>query len=327
MQMNSLPIIFLLASGSTIPFNLLRNCSVASTHVTGKCNSLSKGCEGSLLLDNSSSIWTEKDAGLNVASVRGFLVVDNIKTAAENACPGVVSCADILAIAAEASVSLAGGRSWNVLLGRRDSRTANFVGANRFLPSAFEGLTNITVKFAALNLSVTDLVALSGADTFGRAQCFTFINRLYNFNGTGNPDPTLNSSYLPTLRQICPQNGNGSVVTNLDLTTPDMFDSNYFTNLLSNQGLLQSDQELFSTNGSPTVPIVSNFNSNQSAFFASFAQSMVNMGNISPLTGSNGEIRSDCKRVNGYYISMLSFNQSKSVVLEEYFICSKDYPS
>ncbi|KAF9597384.1 hypothetical protein IFM89_017730 [Coptis chinensis] len=257
------------------------------------------GCDGSLLLDNSSSIRTEKDAGPNIASVRGFDVVDNIKTAAENACRGVVSCADILAIAAEASVFLAGGRSWNVLLGRRDSRTANFAGANTFLPSATEGLTNITAKFAALNLSVTDLVALSGAHTFGRAQCFTFINRLYNFRGTGNPDPTLNSSYLATLRQICPQNGNGSIVTNLDLTTPDTFDSNYFTNLQSNQGLLQSDQELFSTNGSLTVPIVSNFSSNQSAFFASFAQSMINMGNISPLTGTNGEIRSDCKRVNG----------------------------
>ncbi|KAF9597380.1 hypothetical protein IFM89_017726 [Coptis chinensis] len=257
------------------------------------------GCDGSLLLDNSSTIRTEKDAGPNLASVRGFDVVDNIKTAAENACRGVVSCADILAIAAEASVSLAGGPSWNVLLGRRDSRTANFAGASRFLPSASEGLTNITAKFAALNLSVTDLVALSGAHTFGRAQCFTFINRLYNFSGTGNPDRTLNSSYLATLRRICPQNGNGSIVTNLDLTTPDRFDNNYFSNLRRRQGLLQSDQELFSTNGAPTVAIVNNFRRHQSRFFASFVQSMINMGNISPLTGSRGEIRSDCKRVNG----------------------------
>ena len=40
--MNSLPIIFLFCSGSSTPFNLLRNCSDASTHVTGKCKSLSK---------------------------------------------------------------------------------------------------------------------------------------------------------------------------------------------------------------------------------------------------------------------------------------------
>ncbi|KAF9597381.1 hypothetical protein IFM89_017727 [Coptis chinensis] len=256
------------------------------------------GCDGSLLLDNSSSIRTEKDADPNVASVRGFDVVDNIKTAAENACRGVVSCADILAIASEASVSLAGGPSWNVLLGRRDSRTANFAAASRFLPRASEGLTNITAKFAVFNLSVTDLVALSGAHTFGRAQCFTFRERLYNFNGTGNPDRSLDSSYRTTLRRICPQNGDGTIVTNLDLSTPDRFDRNYFTNLQENRGLLQSDQELFSTNGSPTVPIVNDF-TNQRRFFASFAQSMIKMGNISPLTGRRGEIRSDCKRVNG----------------------------
>lgn len=218
-----------------------------------------------------------------------------------------------------------GGPSWSVLLGRRDSLTANQGGANTSIPSPFEGLTNITSKFSAVGLDTTDLVALSGnnyililsipipksslvsvdtnqfftgAHTFGRAQCRTFSNRLYNFSG-GNPDPTLSSSYLTTLRQTCPQNGSGTALANLDLTTPDNFDNSYFTNLQNNQGLLQSDQELFSTSGAATVSIVNNFSSNQTAFFQSFAQSMINMGNISPLTGSNGEIRSDCKKVNG----------------------------
>ncbi|KAF9610002.1 hypothetical protein IFM89_019642 [Coptis chinensis] len=257
------------------------------------------GCDGSLLLDNSNSIQSEKNAGPNVNSTRGFNVVDTIKTTLENACPGVVSCADILAIAAEASVSLAGGPSWNVLLGRRDSTTANQAGANTLIPSPFEGLTNITAKFSAVGLNTNDLVALSGAHTFGRAQCRTFSNRLFNFSGTGNPDQTLASSYLATLRQTCPQNGSGSTLANLDLTTPNNFDNNYFSNLQNNQGLLQSDQELFSTTGAATIVIVNNFVNNQTAFFQSFAQSMINMGNISPLTGSSGEIRSDCKKVNG----------------------------
>lgn len=222
-----------------------------------------------------------------------------------------------------------GGPSWSVLLGRRDSLTANQGGANTSIPSPFEGLTNITSKFSAVGLDTNDLVALSGnnyssehpksslvsadtavkfttfnqiftgAHTFGRAQCRSFSNRLYNFSGTGNPDPTLSSSYLTTLQQTCPQNGSGTALANLDLTTPDNFDNSYFTNLQNNQGLLQSDQELFSTSGAATVSIVNNFSSNQTAFFESFAQSMINMGNISPLTGSNGEIRSDCKKVNG----------------------------
>lgn len=143
------------------------------------------------------------------------------------------------------------------------------------------------------------LTNLTGAHTFGRAQCRLFVGRLYNFNNTGNPDPTISPSYLATLQQTCPQNGNGTVLANLDPSTPDSFDNNYFTNLQNNQGLLQSDQELFSTTGSATVSIVNSFSSNQTAFFQSFAQSMINMGNISPLTGSSGEIRSDCKKVNG----------------------------
>ncbi|XP_021282206.1 peroxidase A2-like [Herrania umbratica] len=257
------------------------------------------GCDASILLDNSANIQSEKDAAPNTNSTRGFNVVDNIKTALENSCPGIVSCADILALAAEASVSLQGGPSWSVLLGRRDSLTANQAGANSSIPSPFEGLSNITSKFSAVGLNTNDLVALSGAHTFGRAQCRLFSNRLYNFSGTGNPDPTLNSSYLTTLRQICPQSGSGFNVANLDPTTPDTFDSNYFTNLQNNQGLLQSDQELFSTAGAPTISIVNTFSGNQTAFFQSFAQSMINMGNISPLTGSSGEIRSDCKKVNG----------------------------
>ncbi|KAA3455275.1 peroxidase 10 [Gossypium australe] len=257
------------------------------------------GCDGSILLDNSANIQSEKDAAPNTNSTRGFNVVDNIKTALENSCPGIVSCADILALAAEASVSLQGGPSWTVLLGRRDSLTANQAGANSSIPAPFESLTNITAKFTAVGLNTNDLVALSGAHTFGRAQCRLFSSRLYNFSGTGNPDPTLNSSYLTTLQQICPQSGSGFNVANLDPTTPDTFDNNYFTNLQNNRGLLQSDQELFSTSGAPTISIVNTFSSNQTAFFQSFAQSMINMGNISPLTGSNGEIRSDCKKVNG----------------------------
>ncbi|CAE6088705.1 unnamed protein product [Arabidopsis arenosa] len=256
------------------------------------------GCDGSLLLDDTGSTQSEKNAPANANSTRGFNVVDNIKTALENACPGIVSCSDVLALASEASVSLAGGPSWAVLLGRRDGLTANLSGANS-LPSPFEGLNNITSKFVAVGLNTTDVVALSGAHTFGRGQCVTFNNRLFNFNGTGNPDPTLNSTLLSSLQQLCPQNGSASGITNLDLSTPDAFDKNYFTNLQSNNGLLQSDQELFSNSGSATVPIVNSFASNQTLFFEAFVQSMIKMGNISPLTGNSGEIRQDCKVVNG----------------------------
>lgn len=65
-----------------------------------------QGCDASILLDNNGTLLSEKDAAPNSRSARGFDVVDNIKSAVENSCPGLVSCADILALASESSVSL-----------------------------------------------------------------------------------------------------------------------------------------------------------------------------------------------------------------------------
>jgi len=143
---------------------------------------------------------------------------------------------------------------------------------------------------------------LTGAHTFGRSRCQFFTNRLYNLSDCSTnppPDDTLNSTYLATLRDLCPCNGNGSVLADLDPTTPDGFDSNYFSNLLVGQGLLRSDQLLFSTPGADTVDIVNNFSANQTAFFESFVVSMTRMGNLSLLTGTQGEIRLNCRVVNG----------------------------
>ncbi|EXB93489.1 Peroxidase 15 [Morus notabilis] len=282
------------------------------------------GCDGSILLDNADKIESEKEALPNNNSVRGFDVIDEIKTEVERACPATVSCADILAMAAAESVCLSGGPSWRVRVGRRDSRIANRSGANTAIPVGFDTLDVLKSKFSAVGLDPTiDLVSLSGnheilidrdifssftkkkmrnllsgAHTFGRVQCGIIEHRLYNFSNTGAPDPTLNPTFLARLRRLCPRNGNGTTLANQDPITPDGFDNTYYSILRANKGLLTSDQALFSTPGADTIHIVNRFSASQFTFFKSFAKSMIKMGNISPLTGTYGEIRFNCRRVN-----------------------------
>lgn len=140
---------------------------------------------------------------------------------------------------------------------------------------------------------------IEGAHTFGRAQCKTFSSRLYNYSGTLSPDPSLDPSYLAILEENCPRGGVGTTLDNLDPTTPDAFDNNYYYNLQNGQGLLQTDQELYSDTSSPLASIIDRYASDDgSLFFENFAVSMINMGSISPLTGSDGEVRFNCRKIN-----------------------------
>ena len=50
-------------------------------------------------------------------------------------------------------------------VGRRDSTTASFSGANNNIPPPTSGLANLTALFAAQGLSQKDMVALSGTYT------------------------------------------------------------------------------------------------------------------------------------------------------------------
>ncbi|XP_076922930.1 peroxidase 59-like [Bidens hawaiensis] len=256
------------------------------------------GCDASILLDGADG---EKFAVPNNNSARGYEVIDSIKSAVESSCSGVVSCADILAIAARDSVVLSGGTGWQVLLGRRDGLVANQSGANLMLPAPFESVGNITLKFEAVGLNLTDVVSLSGAHTIGRASCATFGNRLFNFSGTNAPDSTLlDPNMLTGLQNLCPVNGDGSRITPLDWNSTDLFDNNYFQNLVKGRGVLESDQVLYSSEQAKTTTrsIVELYSKNPKIFFEDFKNSMIKMGNIQPLMGSVGEIRKNCGVVN-----------------------------
>lgn len=67
---------------------------------------VTQGCDGSVLLDDTSNFTGEKNAGPNRNSIRGFEFIDAIKSQIEYHCPSTVSCADLLALLAREAVNL-----------------------------------------------------------------------------------------------------------------------------------------------------------------------------------------------------------------------------
>ncbi|KAL6007128.1 Peroxidase 72 [Asimina triloba] len=256
-----------------------------------------KGCDASILLDSTGDIISEKRSGPNRNSARGFDVIDKIKSELEKACPNTVSCADILALAARDSTVLAGGPSWEVPLGRRDSRGASLQGSNNNIPAPNNTLPTIITKFKLKGLDTVDLVALSGSHTIGLARCTSFRQRLYNQKSNGQPDYTLDQTFATQIRSRCPSSGGDSNLFPLDLASPTKFDNYYFMNIVESKGLLSSDQMLF-TKSTETMELVKLYAENNQLFIEQFAKSMLKMGNISPLTGPKGEIRKNCRRTN-----------------------------
>ena len=145
-----------------------------------------------------------------------------------------------------------------------------------------------------LKISIYDImcvVSLAGAHTFGKARCTSFRDRIYN-------QTNIDRTFALARQRRCPRtNGTGdNNLANLDFRTPNHFDNNYFKNLLIKRGLLNSDQVLF--NGGSTDSLVRTYSQNNKAFDSDFVKAMIRMGDIKPLTGSQGEIRKNCRRVN-----------------------------
>ncbi|KAJ6350832.1 hypothetical protein OIU78_006868 [Salix suchowensis] len=194
-----------------------------------------------------------------------------------------------------------GGPYWDVPVGRKDSKTASLELAESNIPTADESLLSIINKFLYQGLSVTDLVALSGAHTIGSARCASFRARIYrDFETTSDRSPA-SETHLNSLKSTCPASGGGdNNISAMDYVTPNVFDNSFYHLLLKGDGLLNSDQELYSSMlGLETKNLVVKYAHDQVAFFQQFSYSMVKMGNITnPDSFVNGEIRTDCRFVN-----------------------------
>ncbi|CAN1183017.1 Peroxidase 17 [Linum perenne] len=245
------------------------------------------GCDASMLLDDTETMLGEKLSLSNIDSLRSYEVVDQIKSELEKSCPGVVSCADIIIMASRDAVALTGGPYWEVKLGRLDSLTASQADADAIMPSPRANATMLIDLFAKFNLSVKDMVALSGSHSIGQF-------RLYNQSGSGKPDPAIEPWYRQKLMELCPQGGDESVTVGLD-STPLVFDNAYFQDLVGGRGFLNSDQTLFTH--PVTRKYVEEFSRDQDAFFDAFAEGMIKMGDLQ--SGLPGEVRTNCRVVNG----------------------------
>ncbi|CAN4105850.1 unnamed protein product [Withania somnifera] len=254
-----------------------------------------RGCDASVLLDGLNS---EQENIANKNSLRGFEVIDEAKKQLEAACPGTVSCADILAFAARDSSNKVGNINYDVRAGRRDGRVSIKDEADN-LPSPFVGVKELIKTFAKKGMSVDEMVTLSGAHSIGIAHCAVFASRLYPENK--QQKLPIDPEYKRMLKSICPPealtNGTGIAnPANLDVLTPKRLDNRYYMTLKSKKGLLVSDQTLMSD---PKTAKLVNFNARYGRVWAKkFADAMVHVGTLDVLTGRKGEIRKNCHYVN-----------------------------
>ncbi|KAL4572990.1 hypothetical protein LXL04_019782 [Taraxacum kok-saghyz] len=254
-----------------------------------------RGCDGSVLLNSTKNNVAEKD-GIPNLSIRGFQVIDAAKTAVEAACPGVVSCSDILALVARDAIHQIKGPYWPVPLGRRDGRVSIASETLTQLPAPFANITQLKANFASKGLSVKDLAVLSGGHTVGISHCSTITTRIYNFTGKGDTDPSIDPNYVPKLKSRCVPNDKTTLLS-MDPGSTKSFDSDYYSVVLKRRGLFQSDAELL--NDKITRAYVKlQAQSHGRTFFQDFQKSMVKMGKIGVLTGKAGEIRRHCAVIN-----------------------------
>ncbi|KAG5606877.1 hypothetical protein H5410_028369 [Solanum commersonii] len=227
-----------------------------------------RGCDASVLLNFTSSTGNQTEKfGIPNLTLRGFSFIDNVKKIIEDECPGVVSCADIVALVARDSVVVTGGPSWKTLTD---------------IPAPTSNFSTLQNDFARKGLDLKDLVLLSGAHTIGISHCSSFSTRLYNFTGTfGTQDPSLDSEYAANLKA----NKCKSINDNTTIL------------LLKRRGLFQSDAAL--TTSTTTKSYIDKLvEGSLKEFYVEFAQSMEKMGRIEVKTGSDGEIRKHCAVVN-----------------------------
>lgn len=243
-----------------------------------------QGCDGSVLIAGA-EVKNSKHQGL-----RGLDVVDAAKALLEEQCPGVVSCADVLALAARDAIGMTNGPSFDVPTGRRDGLASNVRDAD-VLPDASDNIQTLRSKFATAGLDDRDLVLLTAAHTIGTTACFFVKDRLYGASGS---DPGIPAGYLAELKARCAP-GDFNTRVPLDRGSEARFDGSILRNIQAGLVPIASDAALVADNA--TAALVGAYIGSP-RFRRDFVGAMVKMGTIGVITGGNGEIRDVCSAFN-----------------------------
>ncbi|XP_073014880.1 peroxidase 47-like [Primulina eburnea] len=250
-----------------------------------------QGCDASVLIDSTKDNVAEKDSPANL-SLRGYNIIDDAKEQLENQCPGVVSCADILAMAARDAVFFAGGPVYDIPKGRKDGSRSKIMDTINLPPPTLNS-SELIRMFSQRGFTAQEMVALSGSHTLGMAKCSSFKSRLSNFDSTHDSDPSLDKKFARALSKTCSAGGNAEQT--LD-STRNTFDNDYFKALQRKAGVLFSDQTLFESER--TQGIVNGYAMNQAMFFFDFLRAVIKMGLLDVKEGSEGEVRHNCRKIN-----------------------------
>ncbi|KAG2647081.1 peroxidase 2-like [Panicum virgatum] len=255
-----------------------------------------RGCDASVLLQRTDANPQPEMLGIPNLSLRGFEVIDAAKATLEATCPGVVSCADIVAFAGrDASYFLSGyAINFTMPAGRYDGNVSLASETLPNLPPPFADVPRLKAMFAAKGLDTVDMVALSGAHSIGRSHCSSFSDRLPPSN-TSDMDATLAAK----LQADCASPTGADNTVAQDYKTPDQLDTQYYMNVIGRKVLFASDAALLKSN--ETIPLVYAAALSPKLWQSKFGQAMVKMGGVEVKTSANGEIRKMCGFVNKPY--------------------------
>ncbi|OEL33832.1 Peroxidase 2 [Dichanthelium oligosanthes] len=271
-----------------------------------------RGCDASVLLDPTP--WnphTEKTAPINIG-LAGFELIDEIKAALEERCPGTVSCSDIVVFAArDASSLLSNGHvHFDPPAGRLDGTVSLAADAQRDLPDSTFTIGELIRNFRRKNFTIEELVILSGAHAVGVGHCSSFRGRL-----TAPPSQIV-PEYRNLLSAKCAAGPDPVVPNNVRDENPaavaasfpsfvkklrkfSFLDNSYYHNNQARIVTFNSDWQLLTEKEARGH--VKEYADNGTLWDEDFSEALVKLSKLPMPPHSKGEIRKHCRVVNDHY--------------------------